>query len=178
MLRIIKLRYDFGPFLSADYASHSGTCIQHQVHELQDIHDKYGGFPKSYTLDNTLIHQLWWTREQIDFDEIGRQLGMDVITISTICQPPGNTVPWHRDTFYQINRRYPDRHELKVRANIHLDDYKMGHFIQYQDNGQLITYTNWKAGDGLLWDSSVEHLGTNAGFANKHTMQVSGFLQA
>ena len=49
----------------------------------------------------------------------------------------------------------------------------MGHFIQY-DN---VVYTHWSAGDTLLWDSEVLHLGANAGMENKYTLQVSGFLK-
>ena len=173
MLKNIKLNYDFGKFLSADYTQHSGSCIKHQVHELQDIHANYGKFPETYTIKNTLIHQLWWDNTQIDYDEIGRQTGMEVITVSTICQPPGNIVPIHRDTFYQINQRYPDRTDLKIRANIYLEDWKLGHFIQYNDK----VSTHWRAGDGFVWDSNQLHLSANAGMENKYTMQISGFLK-
>jgi hypothetical protein len=176
MLKFIKLNYDLSVFLNKDYTQHSGSCIKHQTHELADIHSQFGGFPKSYCLENTLIHQLWWTADQLDYAELGRQLGMEVITVSSILQPPGCVVPYHRDTFYQINQRYPDRKELKVRANIYLEDYKMGQFIQYQENNQWVTSDNWHQGEGFMWDSSINHLSANAGFENKYTLQVSGFL--
>jgi hypothetical protein len=48
----------------------------------------------------------------------------------------------------------------------------MGQFLQY-DN---IVDTHWKAGDGHMWDENVLHLGANAGFERKYTLQVSGFL--
>lgn len=176
MLKPIKLNYDLSVFLNADYTQHSGSCIKHQVYELTDIHKQYGGFPKTYTINNTLIHQLWWNDTQIDFKEIERELGMEIITVSSICQPPGNIIPLHRDTFFKIGQQYPDRKELKVRANICLEDYKMGQFIQYQENGQWITSDNWTHGDGFIWDSSIIHLSANAGFENKYTLQVSGFL--
>ena len=111
--------------LAADYNTHSGSCIKHQVYELTDIHEQYGGFPSTYSINNTLIHQLWWDDTQVDYKEIGRQLGMEVITVSTILQEPGCVVPLHRDTFYQISQRYPDRTELKVRANIYLENYNV-----------------------------------------------------
>jgi hypothetical protein len=91
-------------------------------------------------------------------------------------QPPGCTVPLHRDTFYQISKRFPNRTELKVRANIYLEDYKIGQFIQYQENNGYTTSVNWQAGDGFIWDSNVLHLSTNAGMEVKYTLQVSGFL--
>lgn len=175
MLKKIKLNYDFSIFLEADYKQHSGSCIAHQQHELVDIHQEYGGFPATYSMYNTIIHQLWWNNTQVNFEEIGQQLGIEVVTISTICQPPGNIIPLHRDTFYQINKLYPDRKELKVRANIYLTDYKMGHFIQYKDNNWT-TDDNWQQGEGFMWDSSIIHLSANAGFENKYTLQISGFL--
>lgn len=172
MFKKCRLDYDFKKILSADYTCHEGSCIKHQVHELTDIHDQYGGFPETYKYANTLIHQLWWNNTQLDFENIGQQLGIEVVTISSIMQPPGCVIPWHRDTFFQINQRYPDRKEIKVRANINLEDWKIGHFIQYNDT----VYTHWVTGDTLIWDSNILHLGANAGMQNKYTLQVSGFL--
>lgn len=172
MINKIKLDYDISKFLIADYTQHEGSCISHQVHELTDIHEKYGGFPKTYIYENTLIHQLWWDKSQINFGELGKQLGMEVITVSTILQPPGCIIPLHRDTFFQINKQYPNKTETKVRANIFLEDWKLGQFLQYND--EVCSY--WQAGEGFLWDSSVLHLSANAGMQDKYTLQVSGFL--
>lgn len=172
MVKNIKLDYDLSVFVKADYTQHTGSCIKHQVRELTDIHDSYGGFPETYKFDNTIIHQLWWDKDQIDYVEIGRQLGMEVVTVSSICQPPGCVIPLHRDTFFQINQRFPDRKEPKVRSNVYLEDWKLGHFIQYND----VVSTHWKSGEGFQWDSSVLHLGANAGMENKYTLQISGFV--
>jgi hypothetical protein len=99
-------------------------------------------------------------------------LGMEIITVSSILQPPGCIIPLHRDTFYQIGVRYPERTEVRARANIYLEDWKLGQFIQYNDE----VSTHWKAGDGFIWDSSVLHLSANAGMQNKYTLQISGFV--
>jgi hypothetical protein len=172
MINLINLEYDFSIFLSADYGQHEGSCMLHQQRELTDIYEKYGGYPKTFNYDNTKIHQLWWDNTQVDFADIGRQLNMEVIKVSTILQEPGCMIPLHRDTFYQINQQYPDRKETRVRANIYLEDWKLGHFIQYND----VVSTHWQAGQGMQWDSSVEHLSANAGLENKYTLQISGFL--
>jgi hypothetical protein len=179
MFKKIQLSdFNFDIFLNADYTQHTGSCINHQVHELTDIHTKYGGFPTSYCLENTMIHQLWWTKEQIDFEDLGNKLGIDVVTVSSILQPPGCVVPLHRDTFYQINKKYPERQDHKVRANIFLENYKVGHFVQYLDENQKIyTVDNWDRGDGYIWDSEILHLSCNAGMQDKYTLQVSGFLK-
>jgi hypothetical protein len=173
MIKLVTLDYDFSMFLTADYNSTEGSCIKHQVHELTDIHAKFNGFPGSYCYENTRINQLWWTDKQVDFYQIGKQLGMEVITVSSIRQLPGSVIPWHKDTFYQINQQFPERTDLKVRANIYLEDWKIGHIIQFDNTVDF----NWKQGNGWLWDSDLLHLGANVGMQNKFTLQVSGFLQ-
>ena len=177
MLKTINLDYDFSAILSADYTAHTGSCVKHQLYELADIHEKFGGFPATYCMENTIIHQLWWDKDQLDFDEIGQQLGMEVITVSSILQPPGCVIPYHRDTFYQISQTYPDRTELKVRANIYLEDYKLGQLIQYVQDDKINTSVDWKAGEGFMWDSEILHLSSNAGMQDKYTLQVSGFMK-
>ena len=172
MIKSVKIEYDFSIFLDADYEASEGSCVKHQVYELTDIHDQFGGFPKSYCFENTRINQLWWTDEQVDYKDIGNQLGMEVVTVSSVRQHPGCVIPWHRDTFYQINQRFPDRKEKKVRANIYLKDWELGHIIQYNDTVD----SHWDQGQGWLWDDTVLHLGANAGMTDKLTLQVSGFL--
>lgn len=177
MIYPVKLNYDFDIFLNADYSVHSGSCITHQVNELKDVHEDFGGFPDSYDTTNTLIRQLWWDNTQVDFESIGSQLDMEVVTISSILQPPGNVIPIHRDTFYQINQRYPDDDRQKVRANIYLQDWEVGHILQYQLHDGWASNTHWQAGQGFVWDSSPLHLSANAGMKNKYTLQISGFFK-
>jgi len=166
------LDYDYNFFVGQDYTEQATSCIKHQVNELKDIHEEYGGFPETFTFNNTKIHQLWFTDDQVDYEKIGSQLGIDVVTVSAIKQPPGQIVPWHRDTFFQIKKRFPNDDRLKVRANIYLQEWKMGQLIQYDDTVDV----KWSPGHGHIWDSQVLHLSANAGFHDKYTLQVSGFL--
>lgn len=179
ILNLTDLEIDYSTLLNADYTQHYGSCISYQRREQEDLHEKYGnGFPASYHEDNTRIQQLWFKDSDIDYKDLGEKLGMEVITVSTILQPPGNVVTLHRDTFFQINKLYPDDTRTKVRANIFLEDWKPGHFINYQDeNLEWQTCTHWKQGQGFLWDSNHLHLSANAGLSPKYTMQVSGFLR-
>lgn len=176
MIQHLHLDFDFAPLLARDHSVHAGTCIGHMKQELSDVWQTYGDLPQTYQLANTTIHQLWWTDQDLDFAALGAQLGMEVVTVSTICQPPGNVVPLHRDTFFQINQRFPERSETRVRANIHMEDCKLGHLIQYVNDGKTVTNVDWQAGDAIMWDTNVVHLGANAGMQDKYTMQVSGFL--
>ena len=136
MIETIKLDYDLAVFLEADYEQHHGSCISYQIREQKDQHAKVGGFPKSYSEENTKIQQLWFDDGDIDYAELGKQLNMDVKTVSTILQPPGNTVTLHRDTFFKFKSLYPDDTRPKVRANIYLQDWEPGHLIHYQDHNK------------------------------------------
>lgn len=100
---------------------------------------------------------------------------MEIVSISSIMQPPGNVIPYHRDMFYKISQRYPDRTEKKVRANIFLEDGKLGHILQFTLNNEHSTITNWTANTGFLFDSDILHLSCNAGMEPKYTLQISGF---
>lgn len=178
MIRNCFLNIDFSKFLTADYTTHTGSCIKHLVHELKDVYEALGGFPDTYSLANTTIHQLWWGPEDIDFQELEKQLDIEVVTVSTIKQPPGNIVPIHKDTFFKINQLYPDRLDTKVRANIYMEDWKVGHIVQYQNSrDEWKTSDHWTAGQGFIWDSKPLHIGANVGVQDKYTMQISGFLK-
>lgn len=171
-IKNVSLKYNFDLFLQADYDATETVCLFHLVDEQKETYDQYNGFPKSYCDDNTRMHQLFWTKDQVDFDEIGKQLGIEVVSISSIRQDPGCSLPPHKDQFYKIQQTFPQRNEIKVRANIFLEDWKMGHFLQYSE----YPVTNWTKGTGLMWDSDILHLSTNAGLEPKYTLQVSGFL--
>jgi hypothetical protein len=175
MFKRISLNYDFAKVLASDHDRHSDSCAVHQAKEMPDIYGPYNGHPKSYCLANTTIHQLWWDRDDLDFDEIGRQLDMEVVSISSIRQDPGNVIPYHRDMFFKITQAYPDRKETKVRANIFLEASKLGHILQFTLNNKHETFADWEQNQGCIFDSSVLHLSCNAGLEPKYTMQVSGF---
>jgi hypothetical protein len=176
MFSEISLDYDFSSVLAADHLRHSDTCIYHQMRELSDIYDGFGGFPASFNHNNTTIHQLWWTPDDLDFADIGRQLGMEVVSISSILQEPGHVIPYHRDMFHKINERFPHRSERRVRANVFLEQGKLGHVLQFTVDQQHRTVTDWAANTGFMFDSDILHLSCNAGIEPKYTLQVSGLL--
>lgn len=172
-LKEVKVNYDFSFIYDIDWNIYEHDCLGHQQAELKDIHDEVGGFPASLTHHNTMFYQKFFEESEIDFKELGEQLSIEAITVSIIKQPPGMTNPMHRDTFYQINKKFPNDERLKVRANIQLLDWKDGHFLQF--NNQVVTH--WKANTGYMWDSSVLHLAANAGLEDRYSLQVSGFYQ-
>ena len=104
MIKNINLNYEISVFRDADFTQHYGSCISYQVKEQTDQHEKVGGFPPSYSEDNTRIQQIWFEDGDsgVDYARLGELLDMDVKTISAILQPPGNTVTLHRDTFFKF----------------------------------------------------------------------------
>jgi len=175
MLLPITLNYDFSKILNTDHSTHSGSCASHQMRELDDIYSKYDGYPKTFCNANTTIHQLWWDDTQMDFEQLGLMLDMDVITVSSIRQDPGNVVPYHRDVFYKIRQQHPARTDRCVRANIFLEHSRLGHMLQFTLDDRHHAVTEWQANTGYMFDSTVLHLSCNAGLEPKYTLQISGF---
>lgn len=179
MIHKVKAGFNWDYFLppNQDYSQHYGSCISYQRREQNDLYDQYGdGY--SYTEQNTVIQQLWYDHENEQYKSLADQLNIGIKTISTIKQPPGNVITLHRDTFFKIKSKYPDEKRTLVRANIFLEDWKIGHIIQYKDlDGIWQTATHWKAGEGFLWDSSILHLSMNGGMKDKYTLQVSGYYE-
>lgn len=170
----VELEYDFSQVLDSDHRVNSDVCAYHQVQERLQIYEPFGGYPDSYNAHNTVIHQLWWSKDQIDYAAIGQQLGIEVVSIASIMQLPGHVIPYHRDLFHKINEVYPGRFEPRVRANIFLESGKLGHILQFTLGTEHHTVTNWQANTGYMFDNSILHLSCNAGAEPKYTLQISG----
>lgn len=175
MFKQLAIDYDFSLVLNTDHGAHSGTCIPHLVRELDDVYQNFGGLPESFCLENTTLHQLWWTRDDLDFDALGRMTKIDIVSISSIRQDPGNTIPYHRDMFHKIRNSYPERKDKCVRANIFLQDSRLGHMMQFTVDDQHQAVTEWRANTGFMFDNTILHLSCNAGMEPKYTLQISGF---
>ena len=148
--------------------------FNHHHNEQKDVHKRLGfnTIPDTYCQYNTAIHQKMFTSEEIDFSEFQQQLQIEPITVSFIKMKPGNIIPLHIDTFYLIKKNYPERlNEKIVRANIFLDDWKWGHFLQIEDEIK----THWRKNTGYIWDAGVAHIAANCGLHDRYTLQVSGF---
>jgi hypothetical protein len=175
MFKKVKVNYDFSTVLATDHTVHTGSCIQHKLKEPTDVRAQFGVLPKTYVSANTIIHQLWWDRDQVDYNELGRQLDMDVVSVSSIMQPPGNCIPYHRDMFYKIKSEHPARNDLKVRANVFLEDGDLGHLMQFTLDNVHETCVDWEVNTGYMFDSDILHLSVNVGMKPKYTLQISGF---
>jgi hypothetical protein len=171
MHKKIHLDIDYELFISSPGLEISSPLEIMKIDREDDYH-QFGGMPKTFCFENTSMYQKFWSEEDCNYKELGDKLNIDVISVSTIMQPPGNSIPLHRDTFFKIKTKYFNDKRTIVRCNIFLEDWKVGHFLQYDNTID----THWKKGDGHMWDSEVLHIGANVGMENKFTLQVSGFL--
>lgn len=171
MLKHVHLDYNLSIIAKADHRVNEASAIATKIYHADSK------FPKTYVPENTRIHQLWWTREQLDFDLIGEELGMTVCTVSSIIIPPGSIIPLHQDTFHKLRTQFPDHPGHMIRAVIYASEYDMGQFTQYLDNGCIHNSTNWKVGDGTIWDDQVPHVTVNGSMKDLCTVNFSGFIE-
>ena len=170
VLEPIKIDMDTEVFFDVNWKFYRCSCIKHQQVEQADLHPD-NKMPNSLVLDNTAIHQKFFDKDEVDFVELGKQTNMEVVSVSVIKQEPGNIIPKHRDMFHKITTEFPDKKSMKVRANIFLEDWKSGHYLEFDEE----PCTHWKANEGYILNNQVIHLSANAGLEDKYTLQVSGF---
>ena len=166
----VKIDIDTDVFFNVKWEDYRYSCIQHQKVEQKDLHPD-NKMPESLVLDNTAIHQKFFDRSEVDYKLLGEQTGIDVVSVSVIKQEPGNIIPKHRDIFFKIKEQFSETNTELMRANILLEDWKSGHYIEFDE----ISYSNWKANEGYLINNQVIHLSANAGLEDKYTLQISGF---
>lgn len=165
-LKNINFNFDYSIFLENKHKEEWSVLDYHQQKESKQL-------PATYVKSNTKINQIFWNTETVDFDKIGSALGMEVYTVATIKQMPGNILPWHRDHLFKITQEHPDvKREKIVRANIFLEDWKIGHILQIEQE----VISHWQKGTGYIWSNNVYHLSGNLGLEDKYTLQVSGLL--
>ena len=170
ILEPVKLDMDTEVFFNVKWEDYRSSCIQHQLVEQKDLHPD-NKMPESLVLDNTAIHQKFFNKSEVDYFELGEKTGIGVVSVSVIKQEPGNIIPKHRDMFFKIKEQYPNAETELVRANIFLEDWKSGHYIEFDEQ----PHTHWKANEGFVLNQEVIHLSANAGLEDKYTLQVSGF---
>jgi hypothetical protein len=171
MLKTVHLDHDLSMIATADHRVNEASAIATKMYHENNK------FPKTYVPENTRIHQLWWTQEQLDFESISKKLGMTVCTVSSIILPPGSVIPLHQDTFHKLRTQFPDHPGRMVRAVVYATEYDMGQFTQYLNDGRIHNSTDWKIGDGTIWDDQVPHVTVNGSMKDLCTVNFSGFLQ-
>lgn len=106
-------------------------------------------------------------------DLVAAESGLLKATVSVIRQPPGNTIPWHQDQYFQLKKRLNPDEQSKAsiwRFLVFLEDWKAGHFFQVEQTPVI----KWRAGDVVTFEPSAFHLSGNMGIEDKLTMQITG----
>jgi hypothetical protein len=84
----------------------------------------------------------------------------------------GVVLPEHSDLY----KKYIDifklqgKEETIWRAVVFLEDWKPGHIAEY--NSQ--PFTNWRAGDTMVWKYDTPHMAANLGLEPRYTLQITG----
>ena len=107
------------------------------------------------------------------FEKIKKLCGLEEGTAAIFKQDPGNTNPWHFDTYLSTLQKTDlklEQNHLIRRYLIFLENWDWGHFIQVGNN----VLANWKVGDIYTWKTGMYHLSCNAGIKPKWTCQITG----
>ena len=174
MYKKIFINFNFKKFIDAEYVEYETQSMKywHENNKGSPVEEFYGlKLPETYCWENTRMKQLVWNLEEVDTESLAKLLKMEIASISSIMQPPGSIIPVHVDSFFQLKKNFPNRPN-PVRALIFMQDWKLGHFLQCNDDG----YSKWKTGEGIIVSGDQLHLSANAGVENKYTLQVSGFV--
>jgi hypothetical protein len=97
-----------------------------------------------------------------------------MVTVNLV--KPGNFIPPHKDVFIKLHQYAKEQrldltNKEAVRINVFLQDHKLGHFFE-MENEVCMTYVK---GDFAVIKMNKIHSVINIGNENRYTLQVSGF---
>lgn len=86
---------------------------------------------------------------------------------------PGCALPRHSDLYVRFRNLHGITDSSKIRrAVVFLDDWQSGHYFDVDDT----PISQWKAGDGVIWENDVPHSAANVGVTNRYTLQITGVV--
>ena len=109
-------------------------------------------------------------------DLFGSTIHHKMVTINLV--KPGHFIPPHRDEFLKLHK-YAQERNLNltnmepVRINVFLQDHKLGHFFEMENQVCM----DYKKGDFAIIRMNKRHSVINIGNENRYTLQVSGFAE-
>lgn len=123
---------------------------------------------KYYNEQNSVIWQMFDESPQWAYD-IAKLIpqGFEDFVVSVTRIDPGQTVPWHQDKHYIVQKKFGPGETL--RYLIFLEDWKTGHYFQMH-NEPLV---KWTAGDYITIKRQDWHLGGNMGLQPFYSVQVT-----
>ena len=124
-----------------------------------------------YKNNNTSFYQIFDDKYKKTLKKLSSLFNLKKTVSSIIVQQPGNTLPYHKDTFinFKLKNNLNLNNKNVVRYMIFLDDRKHGHNFEVEN--EIIK--NWKKGDIIYWGDNY-HMGNNAGSSFKATLNITG----
>lgn len=151
--------------IDMDKVKDSVFSIKWDASMIDSVTDAALHYPKNSKLEySSVCLQTELKKEKIDFEYLSNQLNMVVDHVTVIRQPPCRFSPLHTDGKLLTHPR------RNVRAVIFLKDWVFGQFFGYNN----FIMEPWVAGEGILWDGTVQHVAANAAKVDKLTLIVSG----
>jgi len=106
-------------------------------------------------------------------DQIPDALGMTKCGFVFYRMDQLDIMPPHVDHFDTYCRVFEVERELVYRAIVFLEDWKPGHYFEYDSRGIV----NWKQGDYIIYSTDTPHAASNIGTSPRYTLQVTGILK-
>jgi len=124
---------------------------------------------KYYTKENSSIWQIYDEDSPDWVHSLATQVPQDFTNsvVSVINIPPGQTIPYHCDKHYLLQKKYGQGETW--RYLIMLEDWKKGHYFEIEDQ----PYVKWRAGDWVKIPQSAWHLAGNMGTDPFYSAQVT-----
>ena len=124
---------------------------------------------KYYTKENSSIWQMFDEDSPDWVHSLATQVPQDFTNsvVSVINIPPGQTIPYHYDKHYLLQKKYGQGETW--RYLIMLEDWKKGHYFEIEDQ----PYVKWRAGDWVKIPQSAWHLAGNMGTDPFYSAQVT-----
>ncbi len=103
-------------------------------------------------------------------NDVADQVGLDNCGFVFYKMNQLDIMPPHVDHFDTYCRIFNVEREKVFRAIIFLQDWKPGHYFEYDGNGLV----NWKSGDYVIYSTNTLHAASNIGIEPRYTLQVTG----
>ena len=78
ILEPIKINMDTEVFFNVNWEDYRCSCIQHQKTEQADLHPD-NKMPDSLVLGNTTIHQKFFDKDEVNYEELSKQTNIEKI---------------------------------------------------------------------------------------------------
>ena len=107
-----------------------------------------------------------------EFHKMAELSGLKDPQIMFLEQPPGRSIPWHRDSYNNYRRNFAkvsDDTEV-IRYLVQLNDWNWGHYV-------LIGNTpihQYRIGDIHCWREGVYHATGNVGYWPRYCLTITG----